>query len=170
MAAFPRRAGTLDKFELLASHNDTNSRESLNRQKKQLVAEKSASTLLEVVSALSEFDHRTMADLTTSGLVTPTGASQTQPMNCAAMRKRQNNTVSASGQRPKGACSRRLSGQPAVLGAAGGVSAAATRAEVSSVGAGGGVPAGGAGGGGLSAVAGGAELTTVAGGADCGAG
>jgi len=170
MAAFPRRAGVLDKFELLAGHNDTNSCESLNRQTQQVVAEKGASTLLEVVSALSRFDHRTMAGLTTSGLVTPTGASQTQRMNRAATRKRRNNTVSASGQPPKGARRRRLSGKAAVLGAAGEASAAAARGGAALVGADGGVPAGGAGGEGLSAVAGGAALTTAAGGDDCGAG
>jgi len=40
MAAFPRRAGVLDKFELRASHNETSSCESLNRKTKQVVAEK----------------------------------------------------------------------------------------------------------------------------------
>jgi len=170
MAAFPRRAGVLDKFELLASHNDTHSCESLNRQTKQVVAEKGASTLLAVVSALSEFDHRTMAGLTTSGLLTPTGASQMQRMNRVTTRKRRNNTVSASGQPPKGARRRRQNGQMAVSEAAGATSAAAARGGTASVGTGGGIPAGGAGGGGSSAVAGGAALKTVAGGADCGAG
>eukprot|EP00170_Pyropia_yezoensis_P001768 contig_7579_g1772 len=76
LAAFPRATGVLGKIELLASYSDTNSRESLNRQTKQVVSEKGASTLLDVVSALSEFDHATMASMTSPGRVVPTGDSQ----------------------------------------------------------------------------------------------
>ncbi|KAK1858548.1 hypothetical protein I4F81_001149 [Pyropia yezoensis] len=101
LAAFPRATGVLGKIELLASYSDTNSRESLNRQTKQVVSEKGASTLLDVVSALSEFDHATMASMTSPGRVVPTGDSQMARMGRAAGRRRRSNAVPATGQPPK---------------------------------------------------------------------
>ncbi|OSX77465.1 hypothetical protein BU14_0148s0041 [Porphyra umbilicalis] len=161
MAAFPRSTGMLDKFELLASHHDTNSCESLNRQTKQVVAKKSASTLLEVVSALSDFDHRTMAGLTTAGLPTPVGASQTARMNRSATRKRRTNAVPVAGQPPKTARPRRERGKSAD---------AATAARAASEGQGqsktaaeGGVPSVETGGGPLAATGGGGTPAAAAG-------
>jgi len=99
VAAFPRCSGVLDKFELLATSKDTNACESLNRQTKQVVSEKGASSLMEVVAALSDFDHRTMASLTTSGRQVAVGLSQTLRMSrAAALRKRRSNAVPAAGQ------------------------------------------------------------------------
>lgn len=73
--AFPCSAGVLDKFELLASSSDTNACESLNRQTKQVLVQRGASTLMEVVAALADFDRRTMASLATPGREVAAGAS-----------------------------------------------------------------------------------------------
>ncbi|KAK1859807.1 hypothetical protein I4F81_002401 [Pyropia yezoensis] len=75
LAAFPCSAGVLDKFELLASSSDTNACESLNRQTKQVLVQRGASTLMEVVAALADFDRRTMASLATPGREVAAGAS-----------------------------------------------------------------------------------------------
>lgn len=111
MAAFPRCTGVLRKCDLLASYSGTNTCESLNRQIKQFVSEKRASTLMDVVAALSHFDHDTMESLTTPGRVVPTGESQTARMGRAAGRRRRSNVVPAAGQLPEAARRRRQSRQ-----------------------------------------------------------
>lgn len=105
-AAFPKSSGRLNKFELLARPDNTNACESLNRQKKQVVSDARATTLLEVIAALSDFDGRTMAAITSNGRGTPSGVSQVARMNRAAKRKRKSNVVPSSGQPPKAAMRR----------------------------------------------------------------
>lgn len=101
LAAFPRATGVLGDFQLLASYSNTNSCESLNRRIKPVVPEKRASTLLDVVSALSEFDDAKMASMNNSGRVVPRGESQRTRMGRTAGRRRRSNAVSAADQPPK---------------------------------------------------------------------
>ena len=92
-------AVTLYRFQILVSSSDTNACQSINRQTEQVVPEKGASSLMEVVAALSDFDHRTMESLTTEGRQLPVGLSQKLRMSrSAALRKRRSNAVPATGQ------------------------------------------------------------------------
>lgn len=117
-AAFPKSSGRLNKFELLASPDNTNACESLNRQTKQVVSDARASSLLEVIASLSDFDARTMAAITSPGQAAPSGASQVARMNRATKRKRKSNVVPSAGQPPKPAKSGRASASPPRGGAA----------------------------------------------------
>lgn len=113
LSAFPRSAGVLDKFEFLASYNDTNACESLNRQTKRVLSENRASTLLEVVATLADFDERTMAGMSTPGRAVAAGASQTMRMKSAATaRKRRSNEVPTAGRPPKAPRRRRSFSRP----------------------------------------------------------
>lgn len=103
LSAFPRSAGVLDKFEVLASCNDTNACESVNRQTKRVLSDNRSSTLLEVVATLADFDERTMAGMTTHGRAVAAGASQTVRIKSAAtVRKRRSNKNSNGGAAARG--------------------------------------------------------------------
>lgn len=119
LSAFPRSAGVLDKFDILASCNDANACESLSRQTKRVLSENRASTLLEVVATLFDFDERTMVGMTTPGRAVAAGASQTMRMKSAATaRKRRSNEISTAGRLPEAPWRRRSSSRPGSSSAA----------------------------------------------------
>ncbi|KAK1868774.1 hypothetical protein I4F81_011257 [Pyropia yezoensis] len=60
-AAISKASGALVLTGMLASSNNTNRCEALNRQAKHIINESGSRTLLEVIEALSDFDKRTMA-------------------------------------------------------------------------------------------------------------
>jgi len=122
VAAFQRCSGVLYRFYILATSSDTNACESINFQTEHLVSEKGASSLMEVVAALSDFDHRTMESLKTQGRQLPVALSQKLWVSrSAALRKRRSSAVPATGQTHK-APRRRCS----TANVAGSISAAAS--------------------------------------------
>lgn len=112
LAAFPKAAGTLGRTELLASSIDTNCCESLNRQTKQVILEKGARTLVEVIDALREFDERTMAATVAGPNASAHATGQVTRMVGANKRKQRTNAVPLRGQLPKSAGKKRK-GTPA---------------------------------------------------------
>lgn len=107
LAAFPKAAGSLGRTELLASSIDTNCCESLNRQTKQVIVEKRARTLVEVIDALREFDERTMAATVAGPNASTYATGQVTRMVGANKRKQRTNAVPLRGQPPKSAGKKR---------------------------------------------------------------
>lgn len=100
-AAFPRCCGVLSNAELLAAPDNTKVCESLNRRTKQVVSEGRATTLMDVIQALADFDAREVQEASSSVLAAPPSQGTVARMRRAVKRKQRTNTVPPSGQPPK---------------------------------------------------------------------